>query len=469
MNTLEDRLRDAYRAAAETVRPEEILPGAILSPPDHARRRARRTGRTGPGPSRIRVLIPLAAAVAVITVAAVVAVLLPRAAPGLGRGKPTAGQTTPALLTTPAYFVVLNWSQHPSMFVANATTGAQGARISLPFPATDLVSVATGDGQTFVVAATAPEGCTTTLYRFSLAANGTPSPMTPFTNVAGQISDPWDMAVSAGSRFIAYQTMACSHLSPEQLLKAAKHGQTQRGHLSVLNTVTGRTKQWTYQTRLNEFLPGTGNVSISANGSVVGFSNKVIDTSAPAGSLAAHARVVATNGEFGPSTIIGGLNVSPDGTNAYFETFRDRQRQAGVEQLAAPGLRPGYRADPPGPQLPWHGGRAGRRHVRPNRPLHAGRVRHQYRVGHGAPADHEAGRGRRRDRAADPAERELGRRPGDRLVARPGYPGKRRLPTAEVTLSAATAPPDHAAPHRARRPSIAAPLPAISSRSASPS
>lgn len=322
MNTLEDRLRDAYRAAAETVRPEEILPGAILSPPDHARRRARRTGRTGPGPSRIRVLIPLAAAVAVIAVAAVVAVLLPRAAPGLGRGKPTAGQTTPALLSTPAYFVVLNWSQHPSMFVANTTTGAQGARISLPFPATDLVSVATGDGQTFVVAATAPEGCTTTLYRFSLAANGTPSPMTPFTNVAGRISDPWDMAVSAGSQFIAYQTMTCSHLSPEQLLKAAQHGQTQRGYLSVLNTVTGRTKQWTYQTRLNEFLPGTGDVSISANGSVVGFSNKVIDTSAPAGSLAAHARVVATNGEFGPSTIIGGLNVSPDGRTAYFATFR---------------------------------------------------------------------------------------------------------------------------------------------------
>jgi hypothetical protein len=322
VNTLEDRLRDAYRAAAETVRPEEILPGAILSPPDHARRRARRTGRTGPGPSRIRVLIPLAAAVAVITVAAVVAVLLPRAAPGLGRGKPTAGQTTPALLTTPAYFVVLNWSQHPSMFVANATTGAQGARISLPFPATDLVSVATGDGQTFVVAATAPEGCTTTLYRFSLAANGTPSPMTPFTNVAGQISDPWDMAVSAGSQFIAYQTMTCNHLSPEQLLKAAQHGQTQRGYLSVLNTVTGRTKQWTYQTRLNEFLPGTGDVSISANGSVVGFSNKVIDTSAPAGSLAAHAHVVATNGEFGPSTIIGGLKVSPDGRTAYFATFR---------------------------------------------------------------------------------------------------------------------------------------------------
>ena len=320
MNTLEDRLRDAYRAAAETVRPEEILSGAILSPPDHARRRARRTGRADHGGSRRRLLMPLAAAAAVLAVVAAVAVLVPRAAPGLGRGRSADGRTTPTLLTTPAYFVELNWSQHPSMFVANATTGAQGARISLPFPSTDLTSVATGDGQTFVVAATAPGSSSTSLYRFSLAANGTPSPMTPFTNVAGRISDPWDMAVSAGSRFIAYQTMACNHLSPEQLLKAAQHGQTQRGYLSVLNTVTGQTKQWTYQTKLNEFLPGTGDVSISANGSVVGFSNKVIDTSAPAGSLAAHARVVATNGEFGPSTIIGGLNVSPDGTNAYFET-----------------------------------------------------------------------------------------------------------------------------------------------------
>jgi hypothetical protein len=32
---------------------------------------------------------------------------------------------------------------------------------------------------------------------------------------------------------------------------------------------------------------------------------------------------VATNGEFGPSTIAGGLSVSPDGKTAYFATFRD--------------------------------------------------------------------------------------------------------------------------------------------------
>jgi hypothetical protein len=322
VNTLEDRLRDAYRAAAETVGPEEILSGAILSPPDRARRRARRTGQTGPGPSRRRVLIPLAAAVAVIAVAAVVAVLLPRAAPGLGRGNPTTSQTAPALLTTPAYFVELNWTDlnftpHPSMYVVNATTGAQGARISLPFPAADLTSVATGDGQTFVVAATAPEGCSTTLYRFTLAANGTPSTMTAFTKVTGQISDPWEMAVSAGGQFVAYQTLACG-----QQDNSVAGQQSEKGYLSVLDTATGRIKQWTYRTPANGFMPGTGNVSISTNGNVVGFSNEVIDTSAPAGSLAAHARVVATNGEFGPSTIPGGLDVSPDGTTAYFATFK---------------------------------------------------------------------------------------------------------------------------------------------------
>ena len=314
MNTLEDRLRDAYRAAAETVRPEEILSGAVLSPPDHARRRARRTGRPDHGASRRRLLMPLAAAAAVLAVVAAVAVLVPRAVPGLGRGRSADGRTTPTLLTTPAYFVELNWSQHPSMFVANATTGAQGARISLPFPSTDLTSVATGDGQTFVVAATAPGSSSTSLYRFSLAANGTPSPMIPFTKVTGQISDPWDMAVSANGEFIAYKTMTTD--------EAATPRRPQHGYLAVLDTVTGQTKQWTFHTAAYGFMTGTGNVSISASGSVVGFGNEVVDTSAAPGSLAARGRVVAADGEFGPSTIVGGLNVSPDGRTAYFATFR---------------------------------------------------------------------------------------------------------------------------------------------------
>jgi len=304
VNTLEERLRGAYRAAADTVRPEAVLPSAILSPPDRDRMRTRG------GRSRRRLLIPLTAATAVIAVAAAVAVLLPRAAPGLGRGH-SAPRPAASVLLTPGFFVTMNWTTSPSMFVVNATTGARGAQISLPFPAADLTSVATGDGQTFVVAATAPGSCSTTLYRFSLAANGTPGAMTAFTKVGGQISDPWAMAVSAGARFVAYQTLACG-----QQVNSVAEQNSEKGYLSVLDTATGQTKQWTFRNHMS----GTGNVSISANGGVVGFANEVIDTGAPAGSLAAHARVVATNGEFGSSTELGGLNVAPDGQTVYFET-----------------------------------------------------------------------------------------------------------------------------------------------------
>ena len=316
--------------------------------------------------------------------------------------------------------------------------------------------------------------------------------------------------MSAGARFVAFQTGPAATSARSSCSKPRARSDAAGLPCPSSTRSPGGPSMDVPDPGSDEFVPGTGNVSISANGSVVGFSNEVIDTSAPAGSLAAHARVVATNGEFGPSTIIGGLNVSPDGTTAYFATFQTANNKPvwSSWQLRSFDLATGQTAWPPdvsrmaGPRTSPRSGRpitnrSGRARSSgpstwlPGRPAwsaaslarRAGRPPSRSTrpaatcwsspssipVGHGAPADHEAGRGRRRDRAADPAERELGRRPGDRLVARPGYPGKRRLPTAEVTLSAATAPPDHAAPHRARRPSIAAPLPAISSRSASPS
>jgi hypothetical protein len=317
LNTLEDRLRDAYRAAAEIVRPETLPPNATLSRDGHGWRRARLTGRAYRGRSRRRVLIPAAAAVAVIAVAATVSALLPRAVPSIrGRGPATSQTSAPTILSTPSYFVAVNWRVHPTMFVVNATTGAQGAQISLPFPATDLDGVATGDGQTFVVAASPAHGCSTSLYRFSLGADGTVSAMTLFMKVTGVIGDPWSMALSASGQFIAYDTLACG---PPPRSVAQQNNET--GYLSVLNTVTGQTKQWTYKNTISDWA-GTGNVSISADGSVVGFRNTVLDTGAAPGTLAARGRVVVTPGEFGPSVIPGGLNIAPNGQTAYFATFK---------------------------------------------------------------------------------------------------------------------------------------------------
>lgn len=315
MNTLEDRLRDAYRAAAETVRPELVL--QHITSPDRQAGPARPPSRTRlrrpPNRLRNRLLVPLAAAAAVTAVATTAAVLVPRLA---GGPRTSTGTSQPTLLTTPDFFVALNWTQSPSMFVVNATTGRQGARITLPFPATHLTAVVTGDDRMFLVAATSPGSCSTSLYRFSLAADGKPSVLAAFMNIAAQVSDPWSMAMSANGQIVAYATPACQGGRDQP---SPRHPRAE-GYLSVLDTVTGQTKRWSFPQYLTTFPPGTGNVSISADGSKVGFGNRVLATSAAPGSLAAHSRVVAQDGEFGQSVSLGGLNIDPDGKTVYFET-----------------------------------------------------------------------------------------------------------------------------------------------------
>jgi len=309
VKTLEDRLRDAYRAAAETVRPETVTLRPARPLPGHDRGQA---GRPKGGRSRSRWLVAAAAAAAVIAVVAAVAALLPRAAPG-----PDAG------LSTPDFFVALNYRQHPPMFVVNATTGARGAPISLPFPATDLDAVATSDGQTFVVAATQPGRCRTTLYRFSLSADGTPTAMTAFTTVPGIVQDPWAMAVSGNGQTVAYYSLVCGQ---------SVRVRAPRAFLAVVHTVTGQVKQWTFENVAGSGavnLSGTpyarasgfGSLSISADGRVVVYGFRVLDADVAPGSLAARSRVVAQAGPFPPLTIPVGLDVAPDGTTAYIGVF----------------------------------------------------------------------------------------------------------------------------------------------------
>ena len=111
------------------------------------------------------------------------------------------------------------------MVVVNATTGTRGATIRLPFRATELTGVATGDGRTFVAAARTA-ACRTSLYRFSVSAQGRPTALTRFASVPGVIGSPWDMALARDGRTIAYDTSAC--------------GQPRKAYLAVVNTATGR-------------------------------------------------------------------------------------------------------------------------------------------------------------------------------------------------------------------------------------
>ena len=81
MNTMEDELRDAYQAAAETVRPD-----SIRGLPDQAARAARPAFRPASlaRSRRARVLVPLAAAAAVAAIAVTASLVMPASPPGRG-------------------------------------------------------------------------------------------------------------------------------------------------------------------------------------------------------------------------------------------------------------------------------------------------------------------------------------------------------------------------------------------------
>ena len=304
MNPLEDRLRDAYRAAAETVRPQTVLPAGIGRRHRRDRRPARRARARL---SRGRLLVPLAAAAAVTAVVVGASALAPHAAPRPPRTTPVAGGRTPR------FFVALDWTTHPSLFVVNAATGARKAGISLPFAASGPRGVATGDGRTFVVAAPEPGACRTFLYRFALTARGTSTALTRFATVPGLIESPWDMAMAGNGRTIAYDTLAC--------------GQARRGYLAVVNAATGQIRRWTFESgagRGPQALTEPADVSLSADGRAVAFRDWVVRTDAAPGSLVRRGRPVVRNGELGASTILGGLEIAPDGTTVYFDTFRVR-------------------------------------------------------------------------------------------------------------------------------------------------
>ena len=92
----------------------------------------------------------------------------------------------------------------------------------------------------------------------------------------------------------------------------------------MVNTVTGKTRRWTYTGRGARAFHGTGDVSLSADGRVVAFVDQVLRTDAAPGSLNRRGRVVMHTGQFGASVTLGGLEVAPDGKMVYFSTFRVR-------------------------------------------------------------------------------------------------------------------------------------------------
>jgi sugar lactone lactonase YvrE len=320
---MEDQLRDAYQAAAQTVRPDSIkgLPDQAAGAGHPALRPA------SPARSRrARVLVPLAAAAAVAVIAVTASLVLPASAPGRG------GATASGPL--PRFFLALpNSYTGDQMAVFSATTGRQLTLIKAPRGSAIDMAAATGNDRTFVVTVQSSGRCSTTaLYRLRLTARGGQGSLAPLAipKISGAVTA---LAASADGRTIAYATALCDNSSDSP------------GAIGVVHTATGQSRQWPWRPN-----PGqtTGSVSITANGRMIEYAaspNKITGPSsgqtlpprtirllpadAPPGNAALRSRAAVTMSRVAPGEIFNSAAIAPDGRTLYFCTQRNPSQPSG--------------------------------------------------------------------------------------------------------------------------------------------
>jgi hypothetical protein len=331
MSVLEQRLRDAFAAAAETVAPHSI---GDLPRPVARRRRAVHRGlarwqhcrRPGGWDRQLRpprfyeqALIPLAAAAAVTLIATAMTVVVPKAFPaapaahssahpariGTESGHPLALAPASALVAgyprhrlprgaAPRYFVGI---QHLSvatrsrpvpataLAVFSSATGRAVASIGQPARGRYYQAVAAlGSDQTFVAAAVPTSGadCSTWFYRFSLSPHGQLTGWRPLSvaKVTGEVRYNNALAASANGNVIAYSASMCTQNFASQV--------------GVIRLDTGTVCTWP---TLRPAMPRT--LSLSANGGVLSFVGNPSDGSkggSPAKDAAWTLRTSATPG-----------------------------------------------------------------------------------------------------------------------------------------------------------------------------
>jgi hypothetical protein len=311
MNSLEDRLRDAYRAATDTVRPETVrgLPDLSTGRPGRASRagaarrsgmtrpsgRARRSGMTGrsgrerrlarsarPTYSRgHRIGVPLTAAAAVLAIAVTASVLAAngpggtrrisasqdggRPAGGLAQGYP--GGRLPAA-KPPKFFVAIQPSSSEedyatTLAVFSSATGRKVGQLALPVANRYFQSVAAlGSDETFVVTASPGQRsgkwrtCGTWLYQFQLTRQGQPTALKLLMPEVAGFAQPNGLAASADGNVVAYDAESCTE-TRRSIVRDL-------GQVGVLHIGSGTVTRWTYTS------PATPvSLSLSADGGVL--------------------------------------------------------------------------------------------------------------------------------------------------------------------------------------------------------
>jgi hypothetical protein len=327
MNDLEDRLRDAYRAAAVTVRPEAVrdLHVAVALPADRRPPRLRlpNWGRD--------VLIPLSAAVAVAAVVAATAAVVPDLS---GTGARRAGGAAPAQSagSMPEFTVV---TVNSTLRVVRTTTGQLAGQVTAPAHQQFIAVAGTADARTFwVLADPDPQtDCAAFLYKLRLSDRGQSSALVPLAVPALTGSWPNALAVSADGSTAAVSADTCGN-------------QHAFGYVDLVDLGTGHLiRQWSYTKAENDPI----DLSLSADGSRLALTTdlnspsvagvpvtgvRVLDTSAASGTEDSASRVVIHK----PQAVYAAVDaaaISPDGGTLYACTQASTYGSSSTSTLAA--------------------------------------------------------------------------------------------------------------------------------------
>jgi len=166
--------------------------------------------------------------------------------------------------------------------IYRSATGRVVASVRPPIPNHGFQAVSRlGSDRTYVAAVVANHrNCTTRLYRFTIAPQGRPSRLTPLSvpRVTGTVGE---LAGSADGNVLAYTAGTCG-----------LHGHVLAG---VIHLTTRQASTWPYPSRVDRRRATFGSLSLTADGSVLGF------LAGPAGPLSSQAAwVLPTNAPPGP-------------------------------------------------------------------------------------------------------------------------------------------------------------------------
>jgi hypothetical protein len=321
VNSMEDRLRDAYREAAQTIAPHTVrrLNEQTIQITTASSRWDRRRSR--------RVMIPLTAAASVAIAVVLAAVVVPRAL-SASAGQHRENHVTIAAGSLASRFVIAITStvSSSSMVVHSAATGAVVAHIRPPQPGMYFANLATGNGRTFVAVLWRPRVCRSWLYQFRLNGAGRPSALIPYRlpSITEQLGS---IAVSKDTGTFAYLGENC-----------ADPAAATPSDLAVMNVATKRTRQWTIPIQADVL-----SLSLTATGSVLAYNVEttkqfgsmalLLPTNAPPGTAIERSRIIVRATQFGRAEEISSDVITPDGRELYFTTNRIGDPSAATWQL----------------------------------------------------------------------------------------------------------------------------------------